>query len=160
MTTLSDFILLGQQSTGSFALSSDKTKVFSTAMGTYLDIICDVFNTQAIPRLIDLNAERFKGFTDYPRMTHGDIEDVDLEALGNFVSRTVGCGALIPDSSMDDYLRQAANMPDRIDDYIPNTPSSEPDDLSNESAETAARDTSKDPGNMESDTGVESEGAE
>lgn len=159
MTTLSDFILLGQQSTGSFALSSDKTKVFSTAMGTYLDIICDVFNTQAIPRLIDLNAEHFKGFTDYPRMTHGDIEDVDLDALGNFISRTVGCGALIPDSSIDDYLRQAANMPDRIDDYIPNTPSPEPEEPFNESTATA-RDTSKDPDSLESDAGIGSEGAE
>lgn len=122
MTTLSDFILLGQQSTGSFALSSDKTELFGTAMGTYLDIVCDVFNTQAIPRLIDLNAEHFTGFTDYPRLTHGDIEDVDLPALGGFLQQVVGCGALTPDEGLDDYLRQAAHLPERTADYIPATP--------------------------------------
>ena len=122
MTTLSDFILLGQQSTGSFALSSNKTELFGTAMGTYLDIVCDVFNTQAIPRLIDLNAEHFSGFTDYPRLTHGDIEDVDLTALGGFLQQVVGCGALVPDEGLDDYLRQAAHLPERTADYIPATP--------------------------------------
>ncbi|WOC33469.1 MULTISPECIES: phage portal protein family protein [Caproicibacterium] len=122
MTTLSDFILLGQQSTGSFALSSNKTELFGTAMGTYLDIVCDVFNTQAIPRLVDLNAEHFAGFTDYPRMTHGDIEDVDLTALGGFLNQVVGCGALIPDEGLDDYLRQAAHLPERVDNYVPPTP--------------------------------------
>ena len=122
MTTLSDFILLGQQSAGSFALSSNKTELFGTAMGTYLDIVCDVFNTQAIPRLIDLNAEHFTGFTEYPRLTHGDIEDVDLTALGGFLQQVVGCGALTPDEGLDDYLRQAAHLPERTADYIPNTP--------------------------------------
>ena len=117
MTTLSDFILLGQQSQGSFALSSDKTKLFSTALGTYLDIICDVFNTQGIPRLMELNSEHFHGITDYPVLAHGDVENVNLEELGSFVSQTVGSGALMPDESLDAYLRRAASMPERVEDY-------------------------------------------
>lgn len=137
MTTLSDFILLGQQSTGSFALSSDKTELFSTAMGTYLDIICDVFNTQGIPRLIDLNAEHFTGFTEYPCLTHGDIEDVDLTALGGFLQQVVGCGALTPDEGLDDYLRQAAHLPERTEEYMPATPPMDDNGApGNENAET------------------------
>lgn len=142
MTTLSDFILLGQQSTGSFALSSDKTELFGTAMGTYLDIVCDVFNTQAIPRLIDLNAEHFSGFTNYPRMTHGDIEDVDITALGGFLQQVVGCGALVPDEGLDDYLRQAAHLPERTADYIPATPPVE--DTSGSEGESAGPDAGMD----------------
>lgn len=46
---MSDFLLLGHQQVGSFALSSDKTHLFSMALGAYLDIICEVFNSQGIP---------------------------------------------------------------------------------------------------------------
>ena len=49
MSTMSDFLLLGHQQVGSFALSSDKTHLFSMALGTYLDIICEVFNNQESP---------------------------------------------------------------------------------------------------------------
>jgi hypothetical protein len=71
MTVLADFVLLGHQQVGSFALSSDKTELFSMAVGAYLDIICEVFNNQAIPTLIDLNSEHFSGITDYPTLEHG-----------------------------------------------------------------------------------------
>lgn len=116
-TVLADFILLGQQSVGSFALSSDKTKLFSTAIGTYLDIICDAFNNQAIPKLIDMNGDHFKGITAYPEMKHGDIEDVNLEKLSNFINQLVGCGVLIPDEGLEDHLRQVAKLPERKDDW-------------------------------------------
>lgn len=116
-TVLADFILLGQQSVGSFALSSDKTKLFATAIGTYLDIICDVFNNQAIPRLIDMNGEHFKGITAYPEMKHGDIEDVSLEKLSNFINQLVGCGVLLPDEGLEDHIRQVAKLPERKDDW-------------------------------------------
>lgn len=116
-TVMADFILLGQQSVGSFALSSNKTKLFSCAIGAYLDTICEVFNNQAIPRLIDLNEEHFKGISDYPKMVHSDIEEPDLEKLGNFIKDMVGCGALFPDEGIDDYIRQVAKLPERQDDY-------------------------------------------
>ena len=75
MTVLADFVLMGHQAVGSFALSSDKTKLFSMAVGAYLDIICEAFNNKAIPALIDLNGEHFQGITGYPTLEHGDIED-------------------------------------------------------------------------------------
>ena len=116
-TVMADFILLGQQAVGSFALSSNKTKMFSLAIGAFLNVICEEFNNQAIPRLIDLNEDHFKGFTDYPKMVHGDIEEPDLEKLGNFISDMVGCGVLFPDEGLDDFIRQAANLPERKEEY-------------------------------------------
>lgn len=118
-TVLGDFILMGQQSVGSFALSSDKTELFSTAIGTYLDIICEVFNNQAIPRLIDINGDAFKGITDYPQMVHGDVENANLDALGNFISSMIGCGALVPDEELEKYIRQAGNLPEKIEGVDP-----------------------------------------
>ena len=113
MTVLADFVLLGHQAVGSFALSSDKTELFGVALGAFLDLICEVFNNQAIPRLIDINGEHFAGITDYPSLTHGDIETQDLGQLGEFVSKMVGIGAITPDESMEDYLRLAADLPER-----------------------------------------------
>ncbi len=113
MTVLADFVLLGHQNVGSFALSSDKTELFSVALGAFLDLICEVFNKQAIPRLIDLNGAHFAGITGYPALIHGDIEAQDLSKLGEFVSRMVGIGAITPDEHMEDYLRMAASLPER-----------------------------------------------
>lgn len=121
-TVIADFLLLGQQSVGSFALSSDKTRMFALAIGTYLDEICEVLNKQGIPRLIDVNGDHFKGITDYPKMTHGDIEDSNLDVLGTFISQMVTAGVLIPDEELEDYVRRAGNLPDRDDNatYSPN----------------------------------------
>lgn len=110
-TVLADFIFLGQGYVGSFALSSDKTRLFSLAIGTYLDIICDVFNTQAIPRLIDLNGGKFRGLTDYPKMTHGDVEDANLEKFSNYISKMVASGIIIPDEDLEKFTRKLGNLP-------------------------------------------------
>ena len=87
------------------------------AIGSYLDIICEVFNNQGITRLIDLNGEHFKGITDYPYLTHGDVESQDLEKLGAFLTAATGSGVLIPDEGIEDYVREAAGFPERIQDY-------------------------------------------
>ena len=115
MSVMCDFILLGHQKTGSWALSTDKTSMFSTAMGTFLDIICEVFNRQGIPRLIGMNAEHFTGITEYPRLEHSQVETPDLKDLSTFVKDLTGCGAILPDEGLEDYLREAAHLPERIE---------------------------------------------
>lgn len=119
MSVLADFIFLGQQSVGSFALSSNKTELFSLAVGTYLDIICEVFNNQGIPRLIDINGDAFNGITDYPKMTHGDIESADLEALANYVNTMIGAGVLVPDEELEKFVRQQGGLPEKLEGIDP-----------------------------------------
>ncbi|MCU7380503.1 hypothetical protein OBO34_19510 [Clostridiales Family XIII bacterium ASD5510] len=114
-TVMADFILLGQGDNGSWALSSDKTRLFSLAIGTYLDVICETFNTQGIPRLIDLNDEHFRGITDYPQMVHSDIEERNLKELSEFLEKMVGIGLLMPDDQLEDFVRTEANLPERLD---------------------------------------------
>lgn len=114
-TVMADFILLGQKDVGSFALSSDKTRLFATAIGTFLDVICDTFNNQGIPRLIDINGDAFKGITDYPVMCHGDIEERDIVQLGTFIKDMVGVGLLVPDDELEDFVRREGGLPERLD---------------------------------------------
>ena len=112
---MSDFLLLGHQQVGSFALSSDKTHLFSMALGAYLDIICEVFNNQALPRLIGMNAEHFRGITNYPKLCHGDVEAPNLSELSAYIKDLTGCGVILPDEPLEDHVRKLANLPERLE---------------------------------------------
>ena len=117
MTVLADFVLLGHQKVGSFALSDNKTEMFSLAIGAFLDIICEEFNKKAIPYLVDMNGEQFGGITDYPKLVHGDIETQDIGKLGDYIQKMTGIGVLQPDAGLEDFVRQQAGLPKRLDAY-------------------------------------------
>lgn len=116
MTVLADFIFLGHDKTGSWALSSDKTELFAVAIGAFLDIICETFNSHGIPSLIDINGKHFAGITEYPKMTHGDIEDADITKVATFIKDMTGIGVLVPDDGLEDYIRQVGHLPERTSD--------------------------------------------
>lgn len=110
MSVLADFILLGHEKVGSFALSSDKTDLFAVAMGTVLDTIADVLNRFAVPRLFALNGLDQENL---PKIAHGDIEKPDLAALSTYITSLSGAGVpLFPDDDLEAYLREAANLPE------------------------------------------------
>lgn len=115
MTVLADFIMLGHQKVGSFALSSDKTELFSVAISSFLDVICETFNNQGIPSLIDMNGAHFDAITDYPQLAHGDVDKRDITKLSTFLKDMVGVGILIPDEDLEDYVREVANLPERTE---------------------------------------------
>ena len=116
MTVLADFIFLGHDKTGSWALSSDKTELFAVAIGTFLDIICETLNSQGVPALIDINGKHFEGITAYPEIVHGDIEDMDITKVSAFIKDMTGIGVLVPDDGLEDYIRQAGHLPERTSD--------------------------------------------
>jgi hypothetical protein len=110
MTVLADFILLGHEGVGSYALSSDKTNLFSVALGTFLDIIAEVFNRFAIPRLLEKNGIEVE---EMPTLKHGDIENPDLTILGSFLSALAQMGVpLFFDQKSVAWARQVAGMPE------------------------------------------------
>lgn len=98
---LADFILIGHENVGSFALASAKTHLFSISIGSYLDEIKDVMNKQAIPRLMRLN-----GISDYPRPTidYSDIETIDLEKLARYITALSSAGLDLTGDDITDYL--------------------------------------------------------
>ena len=116
MTVMADFLMLGHNKVGSFALSSDKTELFSVAISSFLDVICETFNSQGIPALIDINGDHFNGITDYPKMTHGEIEEVSIKEAGQFIKDMIGVGVLIPDDGLEDYVRKIGHLPERTED--------------------------------------------
>lgn len=114
-TVMADFIILGQEGHGSYALAENKTDTFFLAISSYLDLICEVFNAQAIPKLINLNGQKFGTLTDYPKMKHSDIDTKDLSEIADYVVKLVSAGALTPDETLQRYLRQEADLPEYLE---------------------------------------------
>ena len=110
-SVLADFILLGQSANGSYALSSDKTNLFSISLRCWLEIIRSVFNQFAIPRLFSVN-----GFDTQklPTIEYGDIEAPPLGELGNYIQVLAGAGVpLFPDDNLENHLRALAKLPEK-----------------------------------------------
>jgi hypothetical protein len=109
-SVLADFVLLGHEGVGSFALSSSKTTMFANAIGAWMDLIASVFNNVAIPRLFALNSFNIETL---PQLKHGDIETMNLDELGNFVQRLTASGARIfPNAEIENFLLRQAGMPE------------------------------------------------
>lgn len=104
LTVLADFVLLGHEAVGSWALSSDKTELFAKAVGGFLDMIASTVNRHAIPRLVRMN-----GWPEdlSPHLVHGDLETPDLEGLTNLV---IQLGS-VTDPVLQRHLRQLAGLP-------------------------------------------------
>lgn len=105
---LADFILLGHQSTGSFALSNDKTNIFTVAIDAFLRLIEDTTNKQAVSRLMQLN-----GYAPelWPRIKAGAPEQRSLGEIASYVKDLVSSGAILPDPALDEHLREIADLP-------------------------------------------------
>lgn len=108
MTVLADFIFLGQTKVGSYALSSDKTDMFSAGLGAWLKSIADVLNRVALPKLMKLNGYDRKV---WPTFKPADIEKEDVAKFCDNIYKLVGVGALIPDDNVDKRVRELLNIP-------------------------------------------------
>jgi hypothetical protein len=108
MTCLADFIMLGHESVGSFALGASKVDLFMAAVESWVRLIAEVFNSHAIPRLMSLN-----GFDTArcPTLTYGQVQAVDLNELGAFLGSLTQSQLLTPDNNLEDYLRELAGLP-------------------------------------------------
>lgn len=106
---LADFILLGQEKVGSYALSHDKTTMFNQALGTFLDQIAAVVNRFAIPRLLRLNGMDVSKGT--PELKHGDVTSPDLAALGTFLQALANAGMNVAGMADGKWLLEQAGVP-------------------------------------------------
>ena len=113
MVVLADFILLGHEKVGSFALGASKIDLFTTAIQQICQSIADVFNDHAIPRLFRLNGMDTERL---PKIKPEAIGHVDLALLGDFISKMVQAGAITVDSGLDEYLRDLTNLPKKVED--------------------------------------------
>lgn len=108
-SVLADFIFLGQQSVGSFALSSDKTALFATAIGAFQQQMADVVNRHLLPRLWRLNGMDPETM---PTLVPGDLEKQNLGEVSAFIQQLTAAGAtMFPDRELENHLRELAGLP-------------------------------------------------
>ena len=117
-TILMDFINIGHEQVGSFALNVSKVELFIDSINAWLDRIGDVFTRFAIPRLLALN-----GLTGQPPvLMHSQVEKLDLETLMAALEKLATMGAyLFPDPELENQIRERIGITplpeDELGDY-------------------------------------------
>jgi len=110
MSILADFILLGHEKVGSYALATSKTHIFTLALEGWLNSIASVINRFAVRRLFELNDF---GIEKLPQLKPGRVQAPDLEALAGYIKQLAGAGMpIFPDKELENYLRSLAGLPE------------------------------------------------
>ena len=107
MSILSDFILLGSDRVGSYALGASKMDLWSMSVDSIAKNIAEVMNQYAIPRLLKLNG---MDISRAPFLTYGEVAHIDLTEISDFVTKLAQAGVLMPDPKLEDYLREMAGL--------------------------------------------------
>lgn len=118
MSVMADFLLLGQGATaqGSWAMHSDKTKLFLQATEAYLGVFTEHFNKCAVRKLMKLNT---LPYSDFPRIEFGKLEREDVAEMGDLLLKCSQAGMeLFPDDQLDAHIRRVAGWPERTQDLV------------------------------------------
>lgn len=112
LTTLAQFIMLGMQQVGSYALSSHQGDLFVLAAQAFLKSVAGVINRHGVTRLIELNP--FPGITGMPEVAFSPVGVPKLDELSEFVNRLVEREVLKPDAELERHMRQVAGLPQPV----------------------------------------------
>lgn len=108
-TILADWLMVGHESQGSRALSTDKTEIWADSLRGWMQGCADVFNLHGIPRLFRVNKwEREK----YPTLVPGRIGKQDAEGLSLIAKNLAQAGGVILPETINAILR-AADLPEQ-----------------------------------------------
>lgn len=113
LSVLAQFIMLGMERAGSYALSRHQGDLFIISATSWLQSIADIINKHAIPRLISYNV--FPNITTYPKLVPGTVGVPDLAGVATFVNQLVQSDIITPDEELERHLRQLAGFPQHKD---------------------------------------------
>lgn len=102
------FLLLGAQETGSFALSKDQSSLLLQTLNAYCHSFVGVMNG-AIKKLLKMNTLPFSA---YPTMSFDGLDRVDTGVMIDAIQKLSQCGMQIfPDPETEAYLRNELGLP-------------------------------------------------
>lgn len=109
-SVLADFLMLGHSSRGTQSLGVTKLDLFFQATEGWLDSNAAVLNNHGVTRLWELNGDPME---TQPQFVPSMPQRTDLDSLGKFVLAMSQAGArLFPDDDLENYLREAADLPE------------------------------------------------
>jgi len=109
-STLADFIQMGHTMRGAQNLADTKVDLFMQSVEGWLDDVAAIINKDGLTRLWALN-----GMDPdlMPEFVPDMAQQIDLDILSNFILRLSQAGvAMFPDEDLEDYVRDAAGLPD------------------------------------------------
>jgi hypothetical protein len=109
MTFLADVLKLGQDASGSFALSDNKTNLLAVGIQSFVEELLQEFNQDLIPQTLAMNGWSLSD--DMPTIRIKDLDERNLDDLSKYVQRCVSVGAMEVDEEFSDWLREQAGAP-------------------------------------------------
>ncbi len=110
-SVLADFVFLGIDSRGSYALMKEKRTVFETSLLAWLSSITDVINSNAVPILMEVNPE-FSNLETYPEIECELARIPSLTEIERIVNSLTRAGVQIfDDEELESWLRSQIGMP-------------------------------------------------
>lgn len=110
-SVLADFLVLGHNAVGSFALSENKTSLFLTSIVALLDTIEQTLNRRLVPLLMEVNG--WGSEKVFPVFRHGGAQDLDPRILVDVLGKLSAIGMpLFPDPVLEASIREKFNLPD------------------------------------------------
>lgn len=108
---LGQFLNLGSNETGSYALAQEQTATFLAALQAECEYVEDVINDDAIPELVNYN---YEGVATYPRLKASKVLAQDFDAIADALNKLTNSpnGPLIHyDPELEDFLRNELGLP-------------------------------------------------
>lgn len=109
VTVLAQFVMLGMERTGSYALAKEQTDMFYLCLEGWADILASTFNRHAVPTLMGLNGITSE-MRPLPYLVHTNIHKHTLRDLANYVNSLAKDGHLIVDDDIREYLKNYARL--------------------------------------------------
>jgi len=108
VTVLAQFVMLGMERTGSYALAKEQTDMFYLCLEGWTDMVATTINRQAVRKLFGLNgvSERL------PYVVHTPVHRYTLKDVADYVSKLSGekVNALDIDDGVRAYLKRYGRL--------------------------------------------------
>jgi len=88
--------------------------MFERSITALLERIAAPINDFAIPRLMRLNGAMDR--ETYPRFTFGPVSRPRLAELGTFLQQVASASVVVPDRTLENYVREQAGLPEAEDE--------------------------------------------
>lgn len=109
-TLMAEFLMLGDGTGGSYALSKTKGDMFLKSLESYLNTLYECICRQLLTRLFDLNGYDHKYI---PKIVAKDVAPYDLKELAAFLRNVNGAGVDVAshEETLDFLFNEAAEIP-------------------------------------------------
>jgi len=107
ISLLAQFVMLGMERTGSYALSKDIMDLFHLSLEGWADSIASTFNRQAVSTLFSLNGVKDRPL---PYIVHTQVRKQALKDMSGYVKVLVDADALDVDEEIKSFLRKYGRL--------------------------------------------------